>query len=88
VARCAITDVPARETLESLIYPAGWEPHTFSSAGEFLGGPRVSVPRCLILDVSLPDLDGLALQERLAADRGKTAVIFVTARSRGARARR
>jgi FixJ family two-component response regulator len=70
-------DAPAREALESLISAAGWKSRTFCCAHDFLRCPRVTVPRCLILDVSLPDLDGLALQERVAADGGETAVIFV-----------
>jgi FixJ family two-component response regulator len=72
-------DIAEREALESLIASVGWETRAFSSASEFLACPRPTVPRCLILDVSLPDLDGLVLQECVAADRGETAVIFVTA---------
>jgi len=71
-------DPAARQALESLISAMGWETRTFSSAKQFLTCPRPAVPRCLILDVSLPDLDGLVLQERVA-DHGETAVIFVTA---------
>jgi FixJ family two-component response regulator len=71
-------DVAARESLESLVWSAGWEPRGFSSAAEFLGRARAFVPRCLILDASLPDLDGLALQERVAADDADIVVIFVS----------
>jgi FixJ family two-component response regulator len=71
-------DVSVRESLELLIRNAGWEPHLFSSATEFLARPRVIVPSCLILDVSLPDLNGLELQERIAADRVDMPIIFIT----------
>src|ERR1700722_20281700 len=62
-------DVSVRESLESLIRCAGWEPETFASAQEFLSRPRVLAPSCLVLDVTLPDLNGLDLQKRVAVDR-------------------
>ena len=71
-------DVSVRESLEPLIRTAGWEPMSFASAGEFLAHPRVSVPSCLVLDVALPDLNGLELQERIAADRSDMPIIFIT----------
>ena len=49
-------DVSVRESLELLIQSAGWYPETFASASAFLARPRVDVPSCLVLDVSLPDL--------------------------------
>jgi DNA-binding response OmpR family regulator len=55
-------DVSVRESLESLIRYAGWQVETFTSAQEFLSRPRVLVPSCLILDVSLPGLNGLDLK--------------------------
>src|SRR5918993_2504688 len=61
-------DVSVRESLELLIRFAGWQPETFASAREFLARPRAGVPSCLILDVGLPDLNGLDLQTRLATD--------------------
>ena len=70
-------DVSVRESLELLIRWAGWKPETFGSAREFLSRPRVIVPNCLVLDVSLPDLNGLDLQE-LVADRINMPVIFIT----------
>nr|WP_294522183.1 response regulator transcription factor [uncultured Rhodopila sp.] len=60
-------DISVRESLELLIGTAGWQPETFASAGEFLSRPRVEVPSCLVLDVSLPDLSGLDLQQRVAS---------------------
>lgn len=71
-------DVSIRESLELLIRSAGWEARLFSSASEFLAGHRGLAPSCLILDVSLPDLDGLELQQRIAADRQELPIIFIT----------
>ena len=71
-------DVSVRESLELLIRDAGWQPETCASAEEFLARPRVFAPSCLVLDVSLPDLNGLELQKRLAADRSDMPIIFVT----------
>lgn len=71
-------DVSVRESLESLIRCAGWQPETFASAQEFLSRPRALAPSCLVLDVSLPDLNGLDLQNRIAADRMDMPIIFIT----------
>jgi len=71
-------DVSVRESLELLIRCAGWRPETFASAHEFLARPRVDVPSCLVLDVSLPDLNGLDLQQRIAGDRTNLPIIFIT----------
>jgi FixJ family two-component response regulator len=71
-------DVSVRESLESLIRFAGWHPETFASAQEFLARPRVLAPSCLILDVALPDLNGLDLQKRIAVDRIDMPIIFIT----------
>ena len=62
-------ELAIRESLERLIRSASWEPRTFGSAQEFLARPRARAPGCLILDVDLPDLNGLELQQRIAADR-------------------
>jgi FixJ family two-component response regulator len=71
-------DISVRESLESLIRFAGWQPEVFASAKEFLSHPRVFVPSCLVLDVSLPDLNGLDLQKRIATDRIDMPIIFIT----------
>jgi len=71
-------DVSVRESLELLIRCQGWEPETYASAQEFLARPRVLAPSCLILDVSLPDLNGLDLQKRIAGDRIDMPIIFIT----------
>ena len=71
-------DVSVRESLELLISSAGWQPETFVSAQEFLSHPRALAPSCLLLDVNLPDLNGLDLQQRVAADRIDMPIIFIT----------
>ena len=71
-------DVSVRESLELLINFAGWQARMFASAREFLASPRVSVPSCLVLDVSLPDLNGLELQKLVAGDRSHMPIIFIT----------
>ncbi len=71
-------DVSVRESLELLIRCEGWQPEIFASAQEFLSRPRVLVPSCLILDVSLPGLNGLDLQKRIATDRIDLPIIFIT----------
>ena len=71
-------DVSVRESLELLINFAGWQPETFSSAEEFLARPRAESPSCLVLDVSLPDLNGLELQKLIGSDRLDMPIIFVT----------
>jgi FixJ family two-component response regulator len=70
-------DISVRESLELLIRFAGWEPEVFASAQEFLACPRALTPSCLVLDVSLPDLNGLDLQN-LVADRTDMPIIFIT----------
>ena len=71
-------DISVRELLEALVRCAGWQPETFASAQEFLSRPRVLVPSCLVLDVTLPGLDGLDLQKRIAGDRIDMPIIFIT----------
>lgn len=71
-------DISVRESLELLIQNEGWQPKTFASAQGFLDCPRAVVPSCLVLDVSLPGLDGFQLQERLAIERTDIPIIFIT----------
>jgi FixJ family two-component response regulator len=71
-------DVSVRESLELLIKFAGWQPETFASAGEFLARPRTATPNCLVLDISLPDLNGLELQKLIASERADMPIIFIT----------
>jgi FixJ family two-component response regulator len=71
-------DISVRESLELMIRCAGWQPEIFASAQEFLIHPRVVIPSCLVLDVSLPGLNGLDLQKRVAAERPDMPIIFIT----------
>jgi FixJ family two-component response regulator len=71
-------DVSVRESLELLIQVSGWQPETFGSAQEFLARPRAAGPSCLVLDVALPDLNGLDLQKLVAVDRADMPVVFIT----------
>jgi FixJ family two-component response regulator len=70
-------DISVRESLELLIEHAGWQPHIFESAQSFLAYPRATGPSCLVLDVTLPGLNGLELQKQLA-DRTEMPIIFIT----------
>jgi FixJ family two-component response regulator len=71
-------DISVRESLELLIRHEGLAVETFVSAQEFLARPRASVPSCLILDVSMPGLNGLELQKLIAPDRHDMPIIFIT----------
>ena len=71
-------DVSVRESLEALIGFEGFRSETFASAEEFLARSRVNCPSCLILDVSLPELNGLDLQQLVAAERHDMPIIFIT----------
>lgn len=71
-------DVSIRESLELLIRCSGWQPELFASARDFLAHPRANTPSCLVLDVTLPDLNGLDLQELIAVDRAEMPIIFIT----------
>src|SRR6516165_10069920 len=71
------SDISVRGYLEALIRNEGWQPKTFQSANEFLSHPRILVPSCLILEISLPDLSGLDLQKRLVAEGTNIPIIFI-----------
>jgi FixJ family two-component response regulator len=71
-------DVSVRESLELLIRNEGWQAETFASAHEFLERPRSALPSCLVLDVSLPGLNGLDLQRRVSSERNDLPIIFIT----------
>jgi FixJ family two-component response regulator len=70
-------DISVRESLELLIKSAGWHSETFASAQAFLSRPRAAVPSCLVLDVTLPGLNGLELQQQLT-ERTDMPIIFIT----------
>ena len=71
-------DISVRESLELLIQNEGWQPKTFASAQEFLDYRRAVVPSCLVLDISLPGLNGLELQKRVAVEAAEIPIIFIT----------
>lgn len=71
-------DVSVREALEGLVRTAGWRVETFGSAWEFLARLPVLTASCLVLDVTLPDLNGLELQKQIAVDRNHMPIIFIT----------
>jgi FixJ family two-component response regulator len=71
-------DISVRESLELLIRKHGWHPETFTSAHEFLARPRQLAPSCLVLDFSLPGLNGLELQKRVAVELPYMPIIFLT----------
>jgi len=73
-------DAAVRESLQLLAIRAGWRAEVFATAGSFLDRPPEPVPSCLVLDVSLPDANGLDLQARLAMERSDLPVIFITER--------
>jgi FixJ family two-component response regulator len=71
-------DISLRESLELLIQNEGWEPVLFESAQEFLARLPTVVPSCLILDVNLPDLSGLDIQQRISDEKSSIPIIFIT----------
>ena len=71
-------DTSIRESLRNLIRSAGLSVQTFASAKEFLANPRPNAPSCLVLDVQLPGLSGLDLQQELVKDGVQIPIIFIT----------
>src|SRR5690349_9534667 len=70
-------DVSVRESLDLLIKSVGWQVETFETAHDFLCCTRPVVPSCLVLDVTLPGLNGLELQQQLGG-RSDLPIIFIT----------
>jgi FixJ family two-component response regulator len=71
-------DISVRESLELLIQNEGWQPALFESANDFLARLHTVSPSCLILDVNLPDLSGLDIQQRISDEKFSTPIIFIT----------
>jgi FixJ family two-component response regulator len=71
-------DISVRESLELLLEEAGWEVLPFACAADFLAYPKASAPSCLVLDVELPDVNGLDMQHRLASERPATPIVFIS----------
>jgi FixJ family two-component response regulator len=71
-------DISVRESLSHLLRSAGWHVEAFATAREFLARAKVEAPSCVVLDVELPDLNGLDLQRQLIASQVSTPIIFIT----------
>jgi FixJ family two-component response regulator len=71
-------DIVVRESLGALVCSEGWQAEMFASAHEFLERPQVGVPSCLVLDITLPDMTGLELQNRVASERASVPIIFTS----------
>jgi FixJ family two-component response regulator len=71
-------DVSVRQSLELLLASAGWEAQTFACAQDFIARRRDAAPGCVVLDVNLPDLDGLKLQTWIADEQPGMPIIFIT----------
>jgi FixJ family two-component response regulator len=72
-------DPSVRDALNSLIRSVGLRVEVFGSAEDFLQRERLNVPSCLVVDVRLPGMSGLALQRHLAQAKIRTPIIFITA---------
>jgi FixJ family two-component response regulator len=72
-------DAPLREALGSILKAAGFEIQTFAAAEEFLASPHRDEVRCLVLDVRLPEMNGIELQRALIGAGNRTPIVFVTA---------
>ena len=72
-------DLSVRESLKMLFESAGFDAEIFASAEEFLSAGHLAESACLVLDVQLPGISGIELQNRLRADGNKITVIFITA---------
>jgi FixJ family two-component response regulator len=70
-------DSRVREALSSLLASAGLDTALFGSASEFLGADKPDAPACLVLDLELPDTNGLELQRELA-DKDAPPIVFIT----------
>jgi RNA polymerase sigma factor (sigma-70 family) len=71
-------DPSVRRSLKRLIGSAGFTVDSFASADEFLDRPRPDIPGCLVLDILMPGVNGLDLQDELAAAEVNLPVIFLT----------
>ena len=71
-------DISVREALELLLLSTGCRVETFPSAQQFLARPRLFAPSCLVLDLAMPGVSGLELQDQLGAERSDMPIIFLT----------
>jgi FixJ family two-component response regulator len=73
-------DFRVRESIESLLESAGYAPVVFSSGEEFLQSGTLAAAICVITDVRMPGMDGVALQRRIRIERPTLPVILISAR--------
>ncbi len=71
-------DISVRKSLERLLRSAGLEAKTYASAQDFLSANLPDRPGCLVLDLKMPGINGLELQEKLRDLHRSTPIIFVT----------
>jgi FixJ family two-component response regulator len=71
-------DAPVRRALARLLHSAGYQTETFASAEGFLAQGRFDAPGCILLDVRMPGLNGLELQQALAAADRQLPIVFIT----------
>jgi FixJ family two-component response regulator len=74
-------DASTRESLPDLLRTLGYAARAFSCAGDFLASDCIGRTRCLILDISMPDMTGPDLRQELAARGREIPIIFITARA-------
>jgi FixJ family two-component response regulator len=72
-------DDSVREALKSLLKSAGFQVEAFASAEEFLNSSQLLETACLILDVRMPGMSGVELQDRLATSHGGLPIVFISA---------
>ncbi len=80
VIRVVDDDPSFRTAVSRFLRASGFAVRTFASAAEFLARPEIEVPGCVLLDLEMPQLDGLALQDELTASGNPLPVIFLTGR--------
>jgi FixJ family two-component response regulator len=72
-------DPSIRQAIRGLLRSVGFEARVFASAEEFLTSGGLSGTTCLVLDVRMPGMSGIELQERLIASGHRVPIIFITA---------
>jgi FixJ family two-component response regulator len=72
-------DASVREAIRGLLRSAGFDAEVFASAEEFLTSGRLLGTTCLVLDVRMPSMSGIELQERLISSGHTVPIIFITA---------
>jgi FixJ family two-component response regulator len=77
-------DVLVRQTLEDCMESAGYTVEGFGSAEEFLASRSTREAACLVVDIQLPGMNGLELQDRLAGADNRVPIVFVSAQGTGA----